>query len=102
MAQAKSQLAVAKKNLADCRLVAPVSGIIGRKYVGAGETAMPSQAVVTILDISSVKVTGITSVTLKFGGVGEDAAMFATLSEAGAFKEFTSQKIFEESKGLLA
>jgi len=56
VAQAKSQLAVAKKNLADCRLVAPVSGIIGRKYVGAGETAMPSQAVVSILDISNVKV----------------------------------------------
>ena len=37
-------------------LTAPVSGIIGKKLVGAGETAMPSQAVVTILDISSVKV----------------------------------------------
>ena len=56
VAQAKSQLEVARKNLADCRLVAPVSGIIGRKMVGAGETAMPSQAVVTILDISEVKV----------------------------------------------
>ena len=56
VAQAKSQLAIAKKNLADCRLVAPVSGIIGKKNVGAGETAMPSQAVVTILDISTVKV----------------------------------------------
>ena len=56
VAQAKSQLQVAKKNLADCRLVAPVSGIIGRKMVGAGETAMPSQAVVSILDISTVKV----------------------------------------------
>ena len=56
MAQAKSQLDVAKKNLADCRLTAPVGGIIGKKLVGAGETAMPSQAVVTILDISSVKV----------------------------------------------
>ncbi len=56
VAQAKSQLEVAKKNLADCRLVAPVSGIIGKKLVGAGETAMPSQAVVTILDITSVKV----------------------------------------------
>jgi len=31
-------------------------GIVGKKLVGAGETAMPSQAVVTILDISSVKV----------------------------------------------
>ena len=56
VAQARSSLAVAKKNLADCRLTAPVSGIIGRKMVGAGETAMPSQAVVTILDISEVKV----------------------------------------------
>ena len=56
VAQAKSQLEVAKKNLADCRLTAPVGGIIGKKLVGAGETAMPSQAVVTILDISSVKV----------------------------------------------
>ena len=56
VAQAKSQLEVAKKNLADCRLTAPVSGIVGKKLVGAGETAIPSQAVVTILDINTVKV----------------------------------------------
>ena len=47
VAQAKSQLEVAKKNLADCRLTAPVSGIIGKKMIGAGETALPSQAVVS-------------------------------------------------------
>ena len=56
VAQAKSQLDIARKNLADCRLVAPVSGIVGRKQVVAGETALPSQAVVTILDIGTVKV----------------------------------------------
>ena len=56
VAQAKSQLEVAKKNLEDCRLIAPVSGIVGKKLVGAGETALPSQAVVSILDISTVKV----------------------------------------------
>ena len=56
VAQAKSQLEVAKKNLADCRLTAPVSGIVGKCLVGAGETALPSQAVVSILDISTVKV----------------------------------------------
>ena len=56
VAQAKSQLEVAKKNLADCQLTAPVSGIVGKKMIGAGETAMPSQAVVNILDISTVKV----------------------------------------------
>ena len=56
VAQAKSQLEVTRKNLADCRLLAPVSGIIGKKLIGAGETALPSQAVVSILDISTVKV----------------------------------------------
>ena len=56
VAQAKSQLEVAKKNLADCKLVAPVSGVIGKRMIGAGETALPSQAVVSILDISTVKV----------------------------------------------
>ena len=47
---------IVRKNLADTRLYAPAAGIIGRKLVGAGETALPSQAIVTILDISSVKV----------------------------------------------
>jgi RND family efflux transporter MFP subunit len=56
VAQAKSALEVARKNLADCRLTAPVSGIIGRRLVGTGETALPSQAVVNILDITTVKV----------------------------------------------
>ena len=56
VAQARSQLAVAQKNLQDCRLVAPVSGVVGRKAMQAGETAMPSQAVVTLLDISSVRI----------------------------------------------
>ena len=56
VAQAKSQLEVARKNLADCRLTAPVGGIVGHRQIGAGETALPSQAVVSILDISTVKV----------------------------------------------
>ena len=54
--QARSQLAIAQKNLDDSRLVAPVSGIVGKRYLAAGETALPSQPVVSILDISTVKV----------------------------------------------
>ena len=54
VAQAQSQVEVARKNLSDCQLIAPVSGIIGKKLIGAGETALPSQAVVSILDISTV------------------------------------------------
>ena len=47
---------IARKGLADTRLYAPVSGVIGKKQLVAGETALPSQAVVSILDISTVKV----------------------------------------------
>lgn len=56
VAQAKSQLEIARKNLSDCSLTAPVSGIIGKVSTNAGETALPSQTVATILDISKVKI----------------------------------------------
>ena len=49
-------MAIAQKNLTDCRLLAPVSGVVGRQPVKVGETAMPSQAIVIILDINTVKV----------------------------------------------
>ncbi len=47
---------IAKKNVDDNKLYAPVSGIIGNKMVQTGETALPSQAVVNILNIDNVKV----------------------------------------------
>ena len=41
--------------------------------------------------------------TLKFGGIGDDAAQFAALSEMGAFDACTSRKIFgEKGAGMLA
>lgn len=54
VSQANAQLEIAKKNLNDCRLTAPTSGIIGKKKISAGETVVPSQTIATILDISSV------------------------------------------------
>lgn len=47
---------IARKGVADTRLYAPVSGVIGKRQLVVGETALPSQAVVSILDISTVKV----------------------------------------------
>lgn len=53
--------------------------------------------------VNHVSVTGVASVTLKFGGTGDDAEQFAALSDTGAFDTFTSQRIFEESgKGIMA
>lgn len=56
VSQAKSQLDMARKNLEDCKLYAPVSGVVGSKVFESGMTAVTSEPVVTILDISSVKV----------------------------------------------
>ena len=56
VASATATEKIARKGLADTRLCAPVSGVIGKKQLVAGETALPSQSVVNILDISTVKV----------------------------------------------
>lgn len=56
VSQAKSQLDMAKKNVEDCRIYAPAAGIVSSKIVEDGMTAVTSQPVVNILDISSVKV----------------------------------------------
>ncbi|MBQ8530801.1 MAG: efflux RND transporter periplasmic adaptor subunit [Parabacteroides sp.] len=53
--QAKSAYLIAKKNLEEARLVAPIDGIIGKQLVEAGENVMPSQTVFTLLDIHTVK-----------------------------------------------
>ncbi len=54
--QAKAQLDLAKKSLADCRVYAPVSGIVGKDVKKNGETVLPALPVASILNINQVKV----------------------------------------------
>lgn len=54
--QAQSAFNIAHKNLEDCSLYSPISGIVGRKNAEAGENTIVGKQVVTICDISSVKV----------------------------------------------
>lgn len=56
VAQAQAAYDMAKKNLEDCRLYAPVSGVVGTKIMGVGETVLPTEPVLTILSIDRVKV----------------------------------------------
>lgn len=49
--KAKSMVVIAKKNLDNSYLVAPIGGIIGRKSVDVGENVLPNQSVYTILQI---------------------------------------------------
>lgn len=56
LAQAKSTVQSTQKMLSDCNLIAPCSGIIGKKMLESGQVALPSQPVCTILDISNVNI----------------------------------------------
>lgn len=53
--QAQSSYDLAEQNLLNCMLYAPADGIVGKKMAEAGEYTIPGTAVLTILDISSVK-----------------------------------------------
>ncbi len=56
LGQAKSTYNIASKNLDDCLLYAPFRGVVGRKMAEAGENAVIGKAVITLVDISSVKI----------------------------------------------
>lgn len=54
--QAKSAEAIARKNLNDCNLYAPISGVITQKHVEAGSNIMPGMPVFKLVTVDKVKV----------------------------------------------
>ncbi len=54
--QAQASLDLAKKNLADCSIRTPVSGIVGKGVKQAGETVLPAMPVASILNINKVRI----------------------------------------------
>lgn len=54
--QARSAEQIAKKSLEDCNLYAPFSGVIGTKSIDIGTNVLPGIQVMTLMNISSVKV----------------------------------------------
>lgn len=54
--QAQASYDLCQKNLRDCSIYAPVSGVVGQKVMGVGETVLPTEPVLTILNINTVKV----------------------------------------------
>lgn len=56
LSQAESSERIAKKNLQDCRLTAPFSGVIIAKEMELGQSAMPGKLVVKLGKIEEVKV----------------------------------------------
>jgi RND family efflux transporter MFP subunit len=54
--QSAAAAGLARKRLADTRLAAPLSGVVARRAIEAGETAAPGQPVFTIVDVDPVRV----------------------------------------------
>ncbi len=55
VAQARAQLALAEKAVADVAVIAPFSGFISQRRVSLGEYVQPSTAVVTLLKIDPLR-----------------------------------------------
>jgi len=53
---AVAQMQDAKKHLANCRLVAPISGYIGMKHVSVGDVIAAGNPVFSVLDLDPVKI----------------------------------------------
>ncbi len=56
-ARARAQLTTAQLNLGYTKIVAPVSGIIGRKTVEAGQRVQPGQQLLTIIPVDDLWIT---------------------------------------------
>lgn len=54
--QAESMMQIAEKNLSDCLVKSPISGVVGRKNIEAGANVMPSSPIMTIFKIDQVMV----------------------------------------------
>lgn len=54
--EARAAERIAAKNLSNCKLYAPVSGIIGRKSIDAGVNVIPGTPAITVVKIEKVKV----------------------------------------------
>ena len=56
-ARARAQLTTAQLNLDYTKIIAPVSGIIGRKTVEAGQRVQPGQQLLTIIPVDDIWIT---------------------------------------------
>lgn len=54
---ARARLGVIEQDVANTRIVAPISGVVARRWLMAGDVVQPGQAILSIYDLSDVWVT---------------------------------------------
>ncbi len=52
--QAKSAVSIARSSLNDCRLYAPISGVVGKRAIEPGMSSIPNMTYLTIINIDKV------------------------------------------------
>lgn len=79
VANAKSNLAIAKKALENTTIKAPIKGTITKKFIEKGSLLTPGVSVVEIVDISSLKfTTSISESQLTFVNIGQKVIIKAS------------------------
>lgn len=89
--QAQSSYDLAEQNLLKCLLYAPADGVVGKKMAEAGEYAVPGTAILTILDISSVKA-GFSVPENEISGITSDCKAEISVTALGN-RKFEGKKI---------
>ncbi len=98
LARARAAVVIARKNLQDCFLTAPASGVIGMRSVEPGMSALPNVTSITIvrmykvlarISVSEQEISGMRAglpATVQIGALG-DAALPGTIAEVGVLAD---------------
>jgi len=85
--QAKAALASARSHLADATITAPISGIIGKRFMEAGDMASPALPVASVVQMNNVKaVVEVTEADLGQLQTGQDAFITVRSYPGESFK----------------
>lgn len=79
LSDARARLAAAQKNFENTRIVAPFSGVVSQKSVGAGDVVQPGTALFTVVDPSTMRLeASVPSDKLTLVHVGTDVSFTVT------------------------
>ena len=91
--QAVSMEQIASKNLKDCKLYAPYSGVIARKEVEAGQNVMPGMPVAQLVTASVLRIkVAVPETEISAIGMGQEAAVRVSALDGSTYKATVVEK----------
>ena len=91
--QARSMEQIAAKNLKDCKLYAPLSGIVAEKNIEVGQNVLPGTPVARLVTASALKVKiAVPEAEIATVPIGQKASVVAPALEGKAFTAYVAEK----------